>query len=196
RAPGELTDYGWQVDEPVLYRFGYTENNPTPIAKAGGIITSLINNVSRNGALLLNISPRADGTIPDEQEKLLLEIGAWLKVNGEAIYGTRPWTKFGEGALTLDRGQSYSAKDIRFTTNGDVLYAIVPDWPADGRVVVTSLAAGSRSLPAGKIQKVEVLGHRGTLEFSQDAEGLKVKFPTEKPCDHAFALKISGLTLR
>ena len=197
RAPAELTDYVWQVDDPVLYRFGYTENNPSPIARAGGVIVNLVNNVSKNGGLLLNISPRADGTIPDDQQKLLLEIGAWLKLNGEAIYGTRPWTKFGEGALKLDRGQGYSAKDIRFTTKGDTLYAILPAWPTgDEPALITSLAS-DKNLP-GKIEKVEMLGVAKPLPFTQDAKGLTVKMPTPpiKPCDYAFVLRISGLKLK
>jgi alpha-L-fucosidase len=194
RAPAGLTDFVWQVDEPVLYRFGYTENNPTPIARAGNVISSLVNNVSKNGALLLNISPKADGTIPDDQQQLLLQIGAWLDVNGDGIYGTRPWKKFGEGKLRLERGERYSAADLRFTTKGDTLYAFAPAWPEDGQVTVTSLAGDGA--PAGKVARVELLGH-GPLEFSSAANGLVVKFPSAKPAslDHIYTLKITGLTL-
>jgi alpha-L-fucosidase len=214
RAPAGLTDYVWQVDEPVLYRFGYTENNPTPIASAGNIVTSLVNNVSKNGALLLNISPKADGTIPDDQQKLLLGIGAWLDVNGEAIYGTRPWKKSGEGALALERGKRYSAADLRFTTKGDTLYAFTFVWPEDGQILVTSLtgegvpaglpsdlsAKASATAEAlakeGKVSGVTLLGADKPLEFSQDAAGLHVKLPAAKPCDFAYALKITGLKLK
>jgi alpha-L-fucosidase len=194
RAPAELTAHHWQVDEPVLYRFGYTENNPTPIARAGSVIASLVNNVSKNGALLLNISPRADGTIPDDQQALLREIGGWLKVNGEAIYGTRPWKQFGEGQLKLERGAAYTARDIRFTTKGDTLYAIFLAWPDNGEAVVTALATGQA--PAGKIDSVTLLGDAEELEFTQDSSGLHVKFPAAKPGAFAYALKITGLRLK
>lgn len=192
RAPAELTNHAWQVDEPVLYRFGYTENNPTPIAKAGGIISSLVNNVSKNGALLLNISPRADGTIPEDQQKLLLEIGAWLKINGDGIYDTRAWDKFGEGKLKFERGERPTAADLRFTRKGDILYAFAPAWPDNGQVTITSLAGVS----GGQVKKVELLGY-GSLEFSATAAGLTVKFPATKPTnlDHLYALKITGLKL-
>ena len=91
--------------------------------------------------------------------------------------------------------ESYTAKEIRFTTKGEVLYAIVMDWPGE-QAVITSLATGSKDLPAGKIEKIELLGHPGNLEFTQDTEGLKVKMPKEKPCDIAYTLKISGLKIK
>ena len=176
RAPKELTDFVWDVDEPVLYRFGYTENSP--IASADGCVRLLVEATSKNGGLLLNISPKADGTIPDDQQKLLLQIGAWLDVNGAAIYGTRPWTKFGE-------------EKIRFTTKGKTFYAISLGWPGK-EMVIPALAKGK---VAGKVEKINLLGHAGALEFSQDESGLHVTMPEEKPCDHAFALEITGLEI-
>jgi len=198
RAPAELTENVWQVDDPVLYRFGYTEDHPG-IARPDGVVRNLINNVSKNGGLLLNISPRADGIIPDDQQKLLLDIGKWLDVNGDAIYGTRPWVKFGEGTSAA-RGTNATpvtaaaprALAYRFTTKGDTLFAIALAWPGE-QAVVTSLATGAAS--SGKITGVELLGHKGALQFTQDADGLKVKMPAEQPCDYAFALKITGLKL-
>ncbi|HVS54076.1 MAG TPA: alpha-L-fucosidase [Opitutaceae bacterium] len=223
RAPLELTDWVWQPDDPITNKFGYvTEQKPYP---ADQFVWKIVENVSKNGNLLLNISPRADGTIPQEQQDVLLAIGKWLEVNGEAIYGSRPWIKYGEGpaadaaaaAMVAARakgfagrinGQNqgsdlvgggglprkgYTPQDIRFTKHGDTLYATVMSWPAD-EALITSLATGQA--PAGKIEKVELLGHAGALAFTQDAAGLHVKFPTEKPCDYAFALKITGLKLK
>jgi alpha-L-fucosidase len=222
RAPMELTDWVWQPDDPITNKFGYvTGQKPYP---ADQFIWKLIENVSKNGNLLLNISPRADGTIPQEQQDVLLAIGKWLAVNGEAIYGTRPWTKYGEGpavdaaaqAMVAARangfagrinGQNqgnetvsggglprtgYTSRDIRFTRHGDVLYATVMRWPTN-EVVIASLATGEA--PQGSIGTVELLGHAGTLDFTQDAAGLHVRFPANKPCDYAYALKITGLKL-
>jgi alpha-L-fucosidase len=224
RAPMELTDWVWQPDDPIQDKFGYVEGiHP---GSPGGYVVKIVENVSKNGNYLLNISPKADGTIPQEQQDVLLAIGKWLDVNGEAIYSTRPWTKFGEGPVADACAESmaklrasgnfagrlngqnmtgdgvggggvsrngYSSKDIRFTTRGDTLYAMVMKWPTDASVNVTSLAT---SQPVkGKIEKVELLGHGEPLQFTQDADGLKVKFPSEKPCDYIYALKISGLKL-
>jgi len=224
RAPMELTDWVWQPDDPIQDKFGYVEGiHPGP---PRAYVWKIIENVSKNGNYLLNISPKADGTIPQEQQDVLLAIGKWLNVNGEAIYFTRPWTKFGEGpvanaaaaAMVKIRaaggfagrlnGQNmggegvsgggisrngYTPRDVRFTTHGDTLYATVMNWPEDGSVTITSLAT---SQPVhGKVRKVKLLGHFGSLHFIQDAEGLKVKFPDKKPCDYCYSLKITGLKL-
>ena len=136
-------------------------------------------NVARNGNYLLNISPRADGTIPDEQQQVLLAIGKWLDVNGDAIYGTRPWTMSEQGT-------------VHFTTKGNTLYAITTAWPT-GALDIPALGTGR--IPNGKVEKVEMLGVKTPLTFSQDADGLHVQFPSEKPCDVAYSLKITGLKL-
>lgn len=179
RAPKELTDYVWQVDDPVLYRFGYTENSPITSAKT--VIKRLIENVSKNGALLLNISPKADGTIPDNQQKLLLEIGKWLDVNSEGIYGSRAWTKFGEGEK--DEPQ------FRFTVKKDALYVFCLSR-MNSHAVIKSLAKS-----VGKIKSVELLGNTGKLTFTQNESGLNVQLPNKDFGDLPFALRIKGLKI-
>lgn len=190
RAPTTIQPEVFQVDDSVHQRWGYlTDAHYWNVAT---IVQRLVENVCRNGNLLLNFSPRADGTIPDEQKKLLLGIGEWLAVNGETIYGTRPYALAGEGNLVLGRDQKYSGKDIRFTRKGDQLYAILMAWPEGAEALITSLASHSTNDAASfKVTSVTLLGHKGELAFTQDAAGLHVKLPPEKPCDHAYALKIT-----
>ncbi len=180
RAPKELTDYYWQVDDPVLYRFGYTEGSP--ITDVRTVITRLIENVSRNGALLLNISPKADGTIPDDQQKLLLEIGQWMDVNGEGIYESRPWKQIGEGEK--DKPQ------YRFTMKNGDLFVFGLDQKRN-QVVLTSLGKG-----AGRVTGVELLGSKSKVSFLQDAAALVIELPLAAVADAMpFCLKIKGLKL-
>jgi len=177
RAPKQLTSFTWQPDDPITDKFGYVVGQA--VKPAAGLIRLIVTNVSRNGNYLLNISPRADGTIPDEQQQVLLAIGKWMDVNGEAIYFSRPWSISEEGR-------------VHFTTRGDALYAISLDWPA-GELVIPALGEGKPL--DGAIEKVELLGGKGKLSFSRDATGLRVKFPDEKPCDVAYTMKITGLKL-
>jgi alpha-L-fucosidase len=185
RAPKQLTDYVWQPDDPIGPTFGYTTANrgedrtaDMSVGRPGSYVALIVQNVSRNGNYLLNISPRGDGTIPENQQQVLLEIGKWLGTNGEAIYGTRPWTRSEEGS-------------IHFTTKGDTLYAIALRWPADGTAEITSLPKS-----VGTVAKVELLGNPGTLDFTQDDQGLKIKMPAQQVGQYAFAMKITGLKLK
>ena len=182
RAPKEITDYAWQVDDPVLNRFGYTEGSPITNAKT--VISRLVENISKNGALLLNISPKVDGTIPDDQQKLLLDIGKWLDVNGEGVYATHAWAKFGEGEK--------DEQIYRFSVKGDVLYVFGMKLIADGKAVVKSLA---KSDLIGKVKSVESLGDSQKLSFLQDETGLHVQLPALISGDYPFVLKIKGLKL-
>jgi alpha-L-fucosidase len=170
RAPKELSDFYWQVDDPIADKFGYVEG--MKVVTSASVVRKLIDNVSRNGNLMLNISPKSDGTIPDDQRQVLYGIGKWLDVNGDAIYYTRAWTKASDG-------------DFRFTTKGKTLYAIDVKWPENGQGVIPSFGTA-----IGKVKKVTMLGHKGDLAFTQDDGGLKVTFPTDKPCDFAYSLKV------
>jgi len=172
----------WQTDTSVSKTsWGYVTNHDYKTVDS--LVDDLVDIVSKNGALLLNIGPKADGTIPDAEERMLREIGAWLDVNGEAIYGTRPWTVFGEGPTEViegpfadDKRTAFTPADIRFTKKGDTLYAVVLAWPESGVVRVRTLAAGSARLP-GEIAAVELLGGAGPVAWTRDAEGLQIQVP-------------------
>lgn len=167
---GQFADakpYFWQTDTSVARNsWCYTENND--YKSAGEIICDLVDVVSKNGTMLLNIGPKADGTIPDEDINILLEIGRWLKVNGEAIYNSKVWrvaeegpTKIKEGQFTDGKTKVFTPEDIRFTVNGSSIYATVLSYPEDGRVLIKSLAErDASSLPHfnGIIKDLSVLG--------------------------------------
>jgi alpha-L-fucosidase len=160
------------------------------------LIDELVDIVSKNGCLLLNIGPKSDGTIPDEVQKILLDMGNWLSVNAEAIYATRPWKVYGEGPTKVVGGSfkdtatsGYTAQDIRFTAKGDTLYAIALAWPEDGKLTIKSLASGSQ-LTKRDIKTVQMLGSKAKVKWTRSAEGLIVEMPNEKPGNYTFALKI------
>jgi len=183
----------WQTDTCVG---GWYYHEGRPYKSTTLVLQMLADIVSKNGNLLLNFPPRPDGTLDAEELKILAELAAWMPVNGEAIFGTRPWLVYGEGPARVQSGGfneghlRYTSRDIRFTTKGDTLYALALAWPEDRRLVVRSLAA-----PAGKINAVHLLGHAGPLDWRQTAEGLVVRLPEQKPCAHVFALKIAASEL-
>jgi len=158
------------------------------------IVDSFVDIVSKNGNLLLNVPPRPDGTLDKEAETILLELGKWMDVNGEAIYGTRPWKVFGEGPTSVEDGhfkertEPFNPQDIRFTSKGNVLYAICLAWPGDGeKITVKSLSTEQELI---RISKVTILGRMGKLKWQRDSKGLNIQMPPKKPCEHAFTLKI------
>ena len=190
-AASEIRPALWQTCTSVSRNsWGYITNH---IYKdTGEIVDELVDVVSKNGTMLLNIGPKADGTIPEHEQQMLREIGGWLKINGEAIYGTRPWTKFGEGPTMTTAGSfsdnkekaQFTAEDFRFTTKGKTLYAIALAWPSSGKLVVKSLTGQG-------VKRVELLGYKGKLQWEQTSEGLVVTLPEKAPADFAVTLKIN-----
>ncbi|HEX8312062.1 MAG TPA: alpha-L-fucosidase [Chthoniobacteraceae bacterium] len=182
----------WHYERSRLTNHQY--DNP------GNIIRMLTDIVSKNGNLLLSIPQRGDGTIDEEERKILESIAAWMAVNSECIFGTRPWKIYGEGpsvdtvaerrAKGAKAGSSLpaTAEDFRFTTKGETLYAITPGWPKDGRLLVKSL--GKTAPHTRAVKSVHLLGAAAPLQWSQNENGLEVQLPATAPSEHAYALKI------
>lgn len=195
---GKMSDIhprAWQTDTSIgANSWGYVTNwiSKTP----NTLIDDLVDIVSKNGCLLLNIGPKADGTIPEDQQAVLLEIGKWLKINGPAIYGSKPWRIYGEGPTAVAVGHHTEGKnkdltheDFRFTTNDGKLYAIAMDWSDSGEINIRTLAKGGEHC-RWAIQKVRLLGYQGDLEWTQSPGSLNIKLPAEKPCEHAFVFEV------
>jgi alpha-L-fucosidase len=186
----------WQTDTAVSSSsWGYTENQKyKPVNR---LVDDLVDIASKNGCLLLNVGPRADGTIPDEDQQILREIGKWLKLNGEAIYESRHWKIYGEGPtgtvtghLSENKNKAFVAEDIRFTQKGETLYAITLAWPESGKLTVESLKSGADAIYEGEIGSVQLLGAADPIKWTRNEKGLHVELPAKAPCDHAFVLKI------
>ena len=164
------------------------------------VARTLVDIVSKNGNLLLNVVLRADGSLDADADAILHRLAAWTAVIGEAIYGSRPWLIYGEGAVK-PKGGAYnekfdvSAKDIRFTTKGATLYAIALGWPADNKILVRALAQ-TEDKAQNNIEKIELLGHEGGLKFSQTKTGLAVEIPADAKPDLTCALRITGSTFK
>ena len=181
----------WQTDMSMAESWSYSSDEEYKTAEQ--LIHTLIDIVSKNGTLLLNISPLADGRIPIEEQNRLLEMGAWLKVNGEAIYGTRPFKNYGEGPTksTSEMVQQFTSKDIRYTTKGKTLYAIVMDWPEEK--VTFMLPFFTKKL---KEAKVSLLGYDKPLVYTIENNKISVEFPGQYPfqraCKYAYTVKFEG----
>ncbi len=177
----------WQTDTCIGGWFYKTDR---PYKSASFVIKMLCDIVSKNGNLLLNIPMKPDGSIDEREEQFIEDFGKWIEINGEAIYETRPFKVYGEGAklpkeeftVFNEKEINEAAEQIRFTTKPGIIYAICLGW-AD-KFLIKSID------DSYKINKVSMLGADEELKFKITAEGLEVEAPKEKPCETAYSLKI------
>lgn len=189
QAP-EILPYVWQTDTSVgdwFYNLRDVYKTPKQVAEM------LVDIVSKNGNLLLNIPQLPDGTLDDECNFLLQQTAKWIKVNGEGIYGTRPWKVSGEGPSQVliqgfkEDAVTWTIEDFRFTTKNGALYAFQMKWPEGGKTVILSLASGKTP----KVTSLTVLGHDGLVKFEQTTRGLVIDLPEKKPADYVPCYRIT-----
>jgi alpha-L-fucosidase len=188
----------WQTDTCIgdwHYRRSTFELHRYKTARQ--VVQTLVDIVSKNGNLLLNIPLRGDGSIDEDESRFLDGLASWMQANREAIFGTRPFTIFGEGAPDVQGSghfnegpaRAYTSKDIRFTAKGDILYATALDWPEDGKLIIATLGQGRAEYPK-QIGKIELLGDAGRLPFVRESNGLIVTLPEIRPSECTCVLKI------
>jgi len=191
----EKTDFVWLTDDTISKgSWCYTDN--LTIKDTAEVLTTFIDIISKNGQLLLNISPMADGSIPANQRKVLLEMGKWLKVSGEAVYGTRPWITYGEGGTKMAKGGhfvrsvKYKSDDVRFTCKGKTVYATFLGWAGAGEKMTLATFAKDGKAAGVKVKSVSLIGGDQKIVWQQFDEGLTVTMPDKAPNELAVAFKI------
>jgi len=193
----------WQTDTCIgNWHYDRGVYNDKRYKSAKTVIHTLIDVVSKNGNLMLNIPVRGDGSIDELERAIVAEIGVWMKLNSKSIYGTRPWKIFGEGpqqesagALTAQgfnegKGKPYTSADIRFVQKDKILYATVMAWPENGTAIIKSLGKSSPHYTE-KIRQIRLVSTGEKVKFKQNSDALEVYFPNQKPeASYANALEI------
>jgi alpha-L-fucosidase len=159
----QIVEKKWEATRGIGHSFGYNQNEgPEDYLSVEELVRSFVDIVSKNGNLLLDVGPMADGTIPDLQRERLLGLGAWLDVNGEAIFGTLPWV--------IAEGETREHIPVRFTRKNGALYAVLLDTPEGGQVALEKLQAGTGTT-------IQLLGGKEYLEWTQEREHILVTLP-------------------
>ncbi|MEM7364437.1 MAG: alpha-L-fucosidase [Pseudomonadota bacterium] len=198
----QLTYYDWITDTSVDDGGAWSFVTDAGFKSVTTVVHNLIDNVSKNGYLLLNVGPRADGTIPAGARKCLQGVGDWLRINGEAIFETSPWVYYGEGPTEMDAGGmfseqdevAYTAEDIRFTCRDNVLYAIFLGWPVGEARIRFARGEGAgnlRPIYPDEIASVRMLGLDCELSWSMTNKGLAIEMPDKQPSAHAVVFRIT-----
>ena len=201
-GPADITTPYWLTDDAVSSSsWGYTQGMQYYSTTA--LIHAFVDRVSKGGNLLLNLSPMADGTFPQQQKDIMTAFGKFLKQMGTAIYSTRAWAVYGEGPTKLGGGgmaspTAMTSSDVRYTKSkdGDAVYALLMGWPGNGKQVTLASVTTSRfDLGSGKVFLFGPSGNGGdeiALQATQDGAGLHVTLPSTQPYTAtAYAIKIS-----
>ncbi len=197
----DLTYNEWITDTTIDAGSGWGYVEGLGFKSVDLLVTGLVDRVSKNGFLLLNVGPKPDGTIPDPAKERLIALGEWLRVNGEAIYDTSPWLVAGEGPTQLkktgafneDNELHYTPQDIRFTSRDNFLYVTFLAWPGDRAYVKSLVPEGNdwAGLYPSEIQSIRMLGSDEAIHWEFTREALVLTVPRAKPCDHAFVYRIT-----
>ena len=181
----------WHYERGTYERGGYKS--------ADHVIRMLVDIVSKNGNLLLSIPVRGSGVIDEKERAIVMGIKAWMDINGESIYGTRPWKVYGEGPLFesanplnaqgFNEGINYSANDVRYVERHDTVYATIMRWPSQSQFTFESLGKVSPYY-SGKVKKVRLLGY-GEIAFEQGVDGLEINLPDGHPNEIAPVVEIT-----
>ncbi|HEX3663148.1 MAG TPA: alpha-L-fucosidase [Acidobacteriaceae bacterium] len=196
----DMTYAEWVTDTTIDAGSGWGYVKGLGFKSVNELVTGLVDRVSKNGFLLLNVGPKPDGTIPEEAKERLRGIGEWLRINGEAIYGTSPWLRAGEGPTHLakngpfneNNALTYTPADIRFTCRDDVLYATLLAWPGD-RASITSFVPHGDTWPGlypSEIASIEMLGSEEPIRWKFTPDALVLTTPKTQPCRDAFVYRI------
>lgn len=195
----KMGDQPWMTDETISTG-SWCYTTTLKIKPAQDLVHVLVDIVSKNGVLLLNVSPREDGIIPDNQQAVLLKMGDWLSKYGEAIYGTRPWYTYGEGPTAQPEGSfknhsdfkhiKYTPEDIRYTTHQNTVYAITLGVPSSNHDILLKSFAEDKMPSNTSVKHVSLLGSDDTLTYELKKEGLHVVVPNGLNEDISLVFKV------